>query len=189
VALFIDGLPFHSWIHDTHSGSVRIWSVSVQALPVGQLQGSAGDRPPQRWKIDTGCSGDAFAWRLHLEGAGLNPATQLATPSSIRTAGGGSQPVLVRKADLLIFSNIPGVEPFRLELNPGIPFINSEFKGGPDLCAPVIGLQALRRARLTVKIDHGKEKLWIWTPDPWYRAPLLHLRRAFSLYRTLPSPW
>lgn len=192
MALFLDRLPLHSWIYQTQSHSVRLWSVSLPVLPSAPgLTEPPRGMPPQRWVFDTACTGEGLAWRPHLQSAGLPPERGRARPVLIRTAGGQLHEVPVRKAVLWLCSNLPALRgtPFRLALNPGIPFVDREFTGNPELCSPVLGMQALLRAGLQVKLDFAKQTLSIWTPGSWYQALLLSLRRLLSGYATLPMPW
>jgi hypothetical protein len=190
--LFLDRLPLHSWVYHTPSQSVRLWSVSLPVLPAAPgPQAPPSGLPPQRWLLDTACTGEGLAWRPHLQSAGLNPAIRRASPIRIRTAGGQLQQVPVRKAALWLFSNIPALskQPFRLALSPGIPFVDRDFSGDPELYSPVIGLQALLRAGLRVQIDFAKQMLSVWTPGPWPQSFSLALRRVLSGYSTVPMPW
>jgi hypothetical protein len=80
---------------------------------------------PQEWVLDTGNTGEAFAWRQHLTAAGLDPDTGRAGILAITSSlGGKKQFVPIRQADLWLVSNIPALanSPYRLEAFPGIPF-------------------------------------------------------------------
>jgi hypothetical protein len=108
-----------------------------------------------------------------------------------RAAGGQIEELPIRKASIWLFSNIPAIArmPFRLALNPGIPFVDRDFAADPDLHAPVIGMRAFLRAGLDVKISFARRTVSIWVPGGWYASSYLFLRRAARGFSTLPMPW
>jgi hypothetical protein len=124
--------------------------------------------PVQEWYFDSGNSGDAFAWRQHLINAGLDPDQQLA-PDRITVTSSltGRLLVPVRQADLWLLSNLPAQQnsPYRMGMGRGIPFRNVPTLPDPHLNRPLIGMRALRRARLRVEVDAAADTVSVWTPD------------------------
>ncbi len=170
-------------------------SVSLPALlsdPAPQARPLDGVAP-QRWVFDAGCTGEGLAWREHLNDAGLESDRLLALPMSYRTAGGRKIHVPVRKAALWLFSNIPSLEasPYRIPLNPGIPFVDAPWPPGspPDLYRPVLGLGALLRAGVKLTISSRANHASLWVPDYWAKNAWLWLRRLPTGFRTRPPPW
>src|SRR5262245_51262450 len=104
----------------------------------------------QEWALDTANRGEAFAWRQHLLIAGLDPEQErLPQPRIIQTVGGRIS-VPARQADLWLISNLPALQgaPYRIELLRGLPFRDVPRLPDPNLERPLIGIQALRSARL-----------------------------------------
>src|SRR5688572_22734485 len=101
MPLFLDRLPLYSWVDDSHEPVLRRWSVSLPVLvtdPEQEFSLPAG-WPPQRWILDTGYTGEAFAWRSHLLEAGLDPSVGLVGRARTRTAFGTEARLAVREAD------------------------------------------------------------------------------------------
>ncbi len=74
MPLFIKDLPIHAQVPlALHEGTVH-HSVSLPILPSDPGMPPARRTRPQRWKLDTGFTGEAWAWRHHLEEAGLDLA-------------------------------------------------------------------------------------------------------------------
>jgi hypothetical protein len=146
---------------------------------------------PQRWVLDTGFSGEAFAWRWHLEEAGLDPDVEQSGPLRARSSLGASEMVPIRNADLWLFSNLPALQgrPFRLELDPGIAFRNVAQRPDPEFHRPLVGMRALRRAGVRVQIDFTRGTVSLWVPGPWLQGLWLFSRRTLSGYATRPMPW
>jgi hypothetical protein len=97
----------------------------------------------------------------------------------------------VRSADLWLVSNIPALQnrPHRLDLNRGIAFDPERYDRQPHSAPPLLGMEALRQARLRVWIDYRKGTASIYTPGPWYAALVLFVRRTLAGYATVPPPW
>ncbi len=170
MPLFLDRFPFHCWMDQTKSPPRELWSVVVPVLVAEQgLPAPLPTVSPQRWVVDTGNRGDAFAWRRHLLTAGLDPAVKRSPRTvSITTAVGGKQRVPVRLADLWLVSNLPALQgsPWRLVLDPGIPFLDVAALPDPEFNRPLIGLRTLCRAGLRVELDCAQDTVSVWTPDP-----------------------
>jgi hypothetical protein len=192
VILFLDRLPLSSWTDLTRTPPVRRWSVP---LPVLLTEAGAPAPPPdavpQRWAFDTGFTGDAFAWRGHLEGAGLDPDVEQAAPVRFGSSLGASALLPVRMADLWLVSNLPPFQgqPFRLALDPGIAFRNVRQRPDPEFHRPLVGIRTLLRAGLQVTIDFARATVSVWVPGPWYRNVFLWLRRMLTGHATVPLPW
>jgi hypothetical protein len=122
----------------------------------------------QEWALDTANRGDAFAWRHHLQAAGLDPASNL-LPRRVRitTAVGRPEEVPIREACLWLVSNIPALRdtPWRVELKRGLPFRDVPALPDPQFHRPLIGVRALRGAKLKVELDFANDTLSVWTPD------------------------
>jgi hypothetical protein len=168
LPLFIDRLPFDCWIDQTRTPPAAHWSV---VLPVfvsdPNLSAPPPNAPLQRWVLDTGNRGAAFAWRRHLLDAGIDPdVLRFAGGLTVTTAVGGKTPVPVRMADLWLASNVPalGGAAWRIELDPGIPFNDVTTLPDPQFHRPLIGLRALRRAGLRVELDFAADVVSVWTP-------------------------
>jgi len=166
VVLLLDRLPLHCWTDHTRTSPIQHWSVRIPVIlsPAGGPPPS--NAPPRPWVLDTGFSGEAFAWRHHLEEANLDPDQERGIPLSLRwSATGQRAQVPVREGDLWIVSNKPGVGPFCLSLDGGIAFIDQRVATpDPEFHRALIGMRALRRARLRVEIDFAGSTVSIQTP-------------------------
>jgi hypothetical protein len=169
VPLFIDRLPFHVWTDLTRTPSLTYWT---PVLPVMVTEPTLVGPPPitlvQEWVLDTGNRGEAFAWRHHLVQAGLNPDQgRLPQPMTIRTVAGRAS-VPVRDVDLWLVSNltVSPPPPYRIVLHRGLPFHDTTTLPDPQFQRPLVGVRALRTARLRVEIDFDNDTVSVWTPDP-----------------------
>ena len=170
--LFIDRLPFHVWTDPTRTPPLSYWSV---VLPVLITEPTLAGPPPvtqvQDWVLDTGNRGEAFAWRHHLIQAGIDPDQgRLPQAMSIRTIT-GNLTVPVRDVDLWLVSNLTANQPspYRVVLHRGLPFHDVPTLPDPQFQRPLIGIRALRAAKLRVELDFAKDTVSVWTPDP--RSP------------------
>jgi hypothetical protein len=191
VTLFLDRLPLYSWIDGTSTPPRRKWSVPLPVV-LSDL-GSPAPSPqavPQRWTLDTAFTGDAFAWRCHLQDGGLDPDSDLVGTSLARTPLGSAR-FPIRSASLWLVSNLAALRGqfFPIALDPGITFRNVAQRPEADSDSPLLGMRALLRAGLKVQIDFGKATLSVWTPGPWHRTVTLWLRRALSGFARVPMPW
>jgi hypothetical protein len=186
VPLFLDRLPLHC-------GPNQRWCVS---LPVFITEPGLTWPPAklpvvQRWDLDTGFSGEAFCRRSHLEAAGLDPDTALTGTVGMKPAFGLPQRFPIRDAEIWLVSNIPALArcPWRLELNRGIAFRTSAEGAAIDSGSPLLGMALFRRAGLRVHVDFDRGVVSIWTPGPWRHALGLFVRRTFTGFRRLGTPW
>jgi hypothetical protein len=170
MPLFLDRLPLHFWTDRTRTPPQSHWSVVLPVLVTDpNLPAPPASALAQSWCLDTGNTGEAFAWRHHLLTAGLDPTKHLAPTRAVLTSSLGARLLVrVRAADLWLVSNIPAHQgsPFRLHLDPGIPFHDIPTLPDPNLNRPLIGLRALRRAGLRVELDFANDTVSVWTPDP-----------------------
>lgn len=161
VTLFIDRLPLHVWNDHARTPPIQFWSVRVPVLLTESgLIAPPASETPQDWVFDTGNTGDAFAWRHHLVAAGLDPNVGRAGSRAISsTLGVPKQLVPVRSADLWLVSNVPALAstPFKLELDPGIAFRDVPALPDPQLQRPLLGMRAVRRARLRIEMDFATD--------------------------------
>lgn len=167
MPLFIERLPFHSWIDATKNPPIPHRSILMPML----MSESSLPVPPsisivQDWVLDTGSRGEAFAWRGHLLTAGMDPdIRRLPHPIMIRTVA-GIVTVPVRDVDLWLLSNLqPSLPPFRIQLVRGLPFRDVRRLPDPQLERPLIGIEAMRTAGLRVEIDFTNDTVSVWTPD------------------------
>jgi hypothetical protein len=191
VLLFLDRLPLHWWIPS--AGGEKLWSVSVPAL-VTERNLTIPPAPAfgQRWRIDTGCTGNTYAWRASLLEAGLDPRRNILGTTRVVFGGGSTrEDLLVRAGALWLFSNIPALrgDPHRLPLNPGITFVNRDFRGDPGLSTPVIGMRALRSAGLKLEIDCANDTVSLWVPSTWLRRLRVTAARVLTGGRRVPITW
>jgi hypothetical protein len=191
VILFLDRLPLYAWTDNTRTPPLQRWSVPLPVLPADPALAAPSGAVPQRWVLDTGFTGDGFAWRRHLEAAGLDPDVEQTGTIRARSSLGVSEVVPVRNADLWLFSNLPALRgrPFRLELDPGIAFRNVAQRPDPEFHRPLVGMRALRRAGVKVQINFAQATVSLWVPGPWLQSVVLLGRRVLSGYATVPMPW
>src|SRR4051812_35671090 len=110
VALFLDRLPLSCWTDNTRTPPVQHWSIRIPVLVSPSGAPPLPIAHPQPWVLDTGFTGEAFAWRHHLEVAGLDPDQERGVPLSLRWSASGQRvQVPTREADLWLLSNRPGV--------------------------------------------------------------------------------
>jgi len=143
--------------------------------------------PCRPWKFDSGCAPDACAWRFHLESVGLDPTRLHPLKSTIRLSNDAVAELPIRPATLWLMSNIPALHhaPYPVELIPGLPFYDRAPRRTANLF-PLLGMGALRRAGLTVKIDFKAATLSVWTPAPWHRGLSLFFQRLSNGFATIP---
>jgi hypothetical protein len=154
VLLFIDRLPLHHWVDNTQTPPIRHWSIRLAVLP-SPIGISPSTARPQQWVVDTGFTGEAFAWRHHLEDAGLDPDTDRGAPVQLRgSANVGRVQVPVRLADLWLVSNLPQRPLFSLPLQRGIAFHDRRVAApDPELQRALVGMRPLLRAGLKLELD------------------------------------
>jgi len=145
----------------------------------------------QRWVVDTGFTGDGFAWRHHFQEAGVDPDDLLSGPYPVVSPLGVRKNYPVREVDLWLFSNIRGFEksPWRIVLQTGVYFQNIASLPHPELNAPLLGMRALENSGLKIKIDFPGKNVSVWIPGPWYRGSLSFILRAFGGFSTKPISW
>lgn len=169
VPLFLDRFPFHCWTDRTRTPPQEHWSAVLPVLLTEPgLAAPPANASPQLWVFDTGTRGEAFAWRQHLLGAGLDPdVDRLPSPVLITAAVGGKEALPVCAADLWLVSNLPAFQgaPWHLELLPGLPFRDLATLPDPEFHRPLVGMRALLRARLRAELDFAGKALSLWTPD------------------------
>jgi hypothetical protein len=165
VLLFIDRLPIHQWVDNTHTPPIWHWSIRLAVLPSPSGLSPSTVRP-QQWVVDTGYTDEAFAWRYHLEDAGLNPDTDRGAPVQLRgSANMGRVQVPVRRADLWLVSNLPQLPPFSLPLQRGIAFHDRRVAApDPESQRALVGMRPLIRAGLKVEVDFASRTVSLWTP-------------------------
>jgi hypothetical protein len=169
MPLFIDRMPFDQWTDQTRTPPLTYYSpvLSVYVTEPG-LAAPPANISPQHWVVDTGNTGEAFAWRLHLIQAGLDPDKSRLS-SHIRVAGSviqAPQRAMLRSAALWLVSNVAQFQgrPFRLQLDRGLPFLDVPNRPDPHFQRPLIGMRAMRRAGLRVELDFAADVISVWTP-------------------------
>jgi hypothetical protein len=175
MPLFIDRAPFHCWIDQTRTPPQQHWSVVLPVLVTEEgLPAPPAHASPQDWVFDTGNRGEAFAWRQHLLDADLDPDVRRDLGVVTVTSAFGSKAQLpIRLVDLWLVSNLPTFQgqPWRLELDPGLPFRDVATLPDPNFHRPLIGLRALRRAGLLVEVNCRQDTVSVWTPDVTGQGP------------------
>jgi hypothetical protein len=165
VHLLLDRLPFHVWTDNTRNPPVEHWSIR---LPVALTETASAVPPPNTpthdWVFDTGTNADAFAWRHHLESAGLDPDLNLVGFIKATSSLGASTQAPVRDAEVWLFSNVPNVPPFPLELDEGIAFLDTKRIPDPQLHRPLLGMHVFLRAGLKVELDFAGRTISLWSP-------------------------
>lgn len=167
--LFIDCLPLHCWTDHNHTPPVRHYSVRVSVIPTdaGMEQPPPGVKA-QDWIVDIGFTGEAFASRLHLEDAGFDLSKGSAGKARFRSPVTRNAIVTpVREADLWLVSNIPRLasKPFFLSLDRGIAYPDERVERDSHSFRALIGMRALRRARLKMEVDFAESTVSVWTPS------------------------
>jgi hypothetical protein len=189
VPLFIDRLPLRETVVDYAGREVITWYPLVPII----LTEPKLARPPEEalcrpWKLDSGNALDASGWRFHLEQAGLDSAIRRAPETMrVRSANDAVETLPIRNASLWLVSNIPELrdKPFHLPLYRGLPFFD-RVPHRPENVFPLIGVKAMRRARLKVQINFDALTLSVWVPGRWYEGPARWLRRLAGSFRTIP---
>jgi hypothetical protein len=185
MILFIDRLPLEGLFA----------FLPMMAVDPGRT--AARPRTHKRWKVDTGCGPEAYAWRSHLLEAGLNPDSHPAGRGEIRPASGPAVERPRRRAHLLLFSNVPALQdsPFRFELTDGITLADDSGGGDPRERRPIVGMKALHAAGLQVlsALSAQAKTISVWVPKTFlpkarHRAALL-VRRALTGFATTPIRW
>ena len=192
MILFLDRCPLYCWTDHTRQPPFQRWSVSLPVLLTDPGSPTPlPDAPAQRWVFDTAYTGEAFAWRHHLQTAGLDPDAERAGSVRHGSALGTSHLLSIRAADLWLVSNIPALRGkfLRIELDPGIAFRDVPQRPDPEFHRPLIGLRALHRAGVRLQIDFARATVSLWTPGPWHQRLSLIVRRVLSGYATVPPPW
>src|SRR5438876_3823177 len=125
MPLIIDRLPLHIWT-DPLTRQERLAVVLPVVVCDPGLSHPPASARPQRWFVDTRFTGEAFAWRHHLEEAGLNVQRHRGGHVLLTPLLGSPQPFPVRSADLWLASNRRGLRGFRwpIPLDRGIAFHN-----------------------------------------------------------------
>jgi hypothetical protein len=133
------------------------------------------EQPPDRspvttWQLDTGFTGDAFAWREHLVTAGLDPDVRRHhTDARISASVVGDWTSLpVRQSDLWLVSNLEELrgEHYPLRLRHGIVFRDSPIiEQNRSAARALIGMRLLFRSKLKVELDLQAGTLSIWIPE------------------------
>ena len=169
MPLFIHRLPFYSWTDQTRTPPLTYWSISLPVLGTDPgLNAPPAGLPFQEWTLDTGNTGEAFAWRHHLLQAGLDPDVRR-LPGNIRIASAAifqAPRAALRETDLWLGSNRPQFRgsPHRIPLKRGLPFLDLPTLPDPHFHRPVIGIRALRRAGLRVELNFAADVVSVWTP-------------------------
>jgi hypothetical protein len=188
--LFLDRLPLHCWLD---SAGKSYYTVSIPALPADPRQSRPRhSRLVQRWRIDTGYSGEGLAWRSHLIEAGLDPRHHALGPTQLLTGLGSSvERAPRRSADVWLFSNIPALAqaPFRLELRFGLTFRDLAARRDPQQITPVIGMGCIRWNGLRFCVDGRQETLSLWVPASWGRKLSVGVRRLLDGFKRTPIAW
>jgi hypothetical protein len=132
----------------------------------------AHDAIAQEWYIDTGFQNEAFCWRVHMERAGIDPSTHH-VPGRFEALSAAlhadKRPIKLpyRVADLWIISNVEGISPLRLELDPGILVRDAHVATPNREPRALIGMRALRRAKAQLQLDFEQGVYSLYLPDDY----------------------
>lgn len=191
MVLFIDRLPLHSWAPPGTLPDRHFLSLSLPVIVSNPLSQPRPATQPQRWALDTRFTGEAYAWRHHLEEAGLDPDRLRNGSTRLTPLGGTPQEFPLRSADLWLVSNIPVLRntPYLIRLRNGIAFRDQHFRPHPETNCPLLGMRALEATGLKVAVDFAARAVSVWVPGPWYGNAWLFLRRVPSGFATMPVPW
>jgi hypothetical protein len=195
--LFIDQLPLHA----VGSGPLAALTASLPIVPSDPTPTEQGtSRPPplprggfQRWVVDSGYRGEAFAWRHHLEAAGLNVRDFLnGSATLVGFQRGRGERLPLRNVDLWLFSNIPALQyhPFQITLSRGVAFRNVDHLLDPESNCPLVGMGALVQAGLRVQLDCATRTVSVWIPGRQFRGLLQGIGGLVSRrWRGKPVSW
>jgi hypothetical protein len=191
VLLFIDRLPLYYWMPPGALAERPLLSVCLPIIVTDPDREPHSRARPPRWALDTRFTGEAFAWRHHLELAGLNPEALRSGSTHLTPLGGPQQEFPVRAAHLWLVSNIPALwgTPYHIALEDGIAFRNVRSLPNPQSNCPLLGMRALESSGLKVLIDFAGGTVSVWVPEPWYRSAWLSVRRLASGFATTPVSW
>jgi hypothetical protein len=116
--------------------------------------------------IDTGCTGEAFVWRHHLESAGINVDTDKEGHITIQVATGEVRRVAVCKTTLWLVSNISGqTQNCRLPLLRGVAFDDLDGASrDPERHRALIGMRLLVRLNLRMDVNFADRTFSLWVP-------------------------
>jgi len=169
VPLLIDRLPIDCRFDRTCEPSEEYWAIRVPILltPVGQRP--APDARPLPWVIDTGFTGEAFAWRHHLEESGIDFDKAKQRRAKIRwSASGEEASVWLCRAHLWLVSNVDAPRKVhRLTLYRGLTCNETRVAApDPERHRALIGMRLLIRLGLKVEIDSADRTFSISTAGP-----------------------
>lgn len=189
MILFLDRLPLYSWIQEQGGLTYRHWSVSLPILVTprhGDVASALRSRV-QRWVFDPAYTGEAYAWRSHLEEAGLDPTVGQRGIARSRSAFGNEERLPIRSASLWLVSNLPGLhdQPFLLPLLSGIVFRDAPAPD-PEFHRPLLGVRLLLRAGLKVQTDFARATVSVWTPGSWRDSLTVTMRRLATGFARRP---
>jgi hypothetical protein len=189
MPLFIDRLPLEVVLDPLTRHEWLAVALPILVANPGLPQPPVTARP-QRWLVDTRFTGEAFAWRHHLEEAGLDVSVRLRTEVALAPLLSAPKRYPARMADLWLVSNLAGLQaiPYPMRLHRGIAFHNVQRLPDPETNAPLLGMRALANARLTLKIDCVRRTLTVWTPGSWLGGVAVWARRLAGGWRR-EAPW
>jgi hypothetical protein len=117
MPLFIDWLPLHVTRDPLMGAGWLGVALPILVTDPGLSQPAICARV-QRWLVDTRFTGEAFAWRHHLEEAGLNVMVHRPGQVTLTPHLGVPRRYPLRTAQLWLASNLAGLHPtpWRLRL-------------------------------------------------------------------------
>jgi hypothetical protein len=191
VLLFIDRLPLYTWVPPGTLSPMRLLSASLPVLVSDPGSSPRSGARPQRWAVDTRFTGEAYAWRHHLEEAGLNPNRFRGGITYLTPLSGAPLEFPLRRARLWLVSNIPALRgrPYHISLSSGIALRDVPSLPNPQSNCPLLGMRALELSGLKITIDFTERTVSVWVPGPWYRRAWWFLRRLPSGFATAPVAW
>ena len=168
VHLHIDRLPFHRWLDQTRSSPREQWSIRLPVI----ISDPGLDGPPpasktQEWVFDIGLTAQAFAWRAHLEDAGVDLYRwDVPSNSSIRSSiDNRKEPVKICQADVWL-PEFPCRDDGRIErLEIEVLYRDESKRPDPQFNRPLLGLRCFMSARAKAEIDFAARTTSMWWPN------------------------
>jgi hypothetical protein len=163
--LLIDRLPFHQWVDRTRQPPREHWSIRLPVL----ISAPGLDAPPagatiQEWVFDIGFTAQAFAWRWHLENAGIDlELWDVPSNSSVRSSiDNRKEPVRICQVDVWL-PEFPTRNDGRIErLDLEVMYRDISNRPDPQLNRPLLGLRSFMSVGVKAEIDFLAKTTSMW---------------------------
>lgn len=168
MRLLIDRLPFHRWIDRTRDPPRELWSIRLPVI----VSNPGSDAPPidakvQEWVFDVGFTAHAFAWRWHLEDAGVDlDLWDVPSNSSVRSSiDNRKEPVKICQVDVWL-PQFPRRNDGRVErIETEVLYRDRSTRPDPQFNRPLLGMRCFMPARAKVEIDFAAKTTSLWWPS------------------------